>query len=227
MEIIAKIDEIIKKLNICTDRITTNNEVTLFITKPTDLQQLPSIHPSAINSKYMTIETPETILEYFKVIIENGTDNGYLNIQLVGGVHLLHSWYQCDYCRYNIRDDMYYCHQCNKDMCKMCYSKTDELINACRPFTEPKNVYNIIEPNDRRTCDMCEKYIGLHNKFYSMITEFDTYDICIDCHQTNNDAKNAVDAKNMRLIDPNDPLNYHFGHSKFKSMLNWFPLFKS
>lgn len=232
--------DIISKLNIVSDIIVTDEEAELFVNKPFVLEQLPFVDPLLINDKYLTIETPETMLDYFKDLLN--TDDSDMRVSVLNGLHIEQdtSCYYCDYCETKINDDWFYCYHCNKDMCNMCYEETseevalkngaqnykkrEEALNKCRSCKqiEPRNIYNIIPPRYRQ-CDLCNNDIESSN-FYSTRELDDTYDICAECYQNSNDARNMVETKSMQLIDVNDKSNYYFGHTGFGSMLYWFPI---
>ena len=233
--------DIINKLDITSDIIITDEEAELFVSKPFVLEQLPFVDPSLINDKYLKIGTPETMVEYFKDLL-NIDDSG-MRVRVLNGLHMDEngSSYYCDFCKTKINDDWFYCYHCNKDMCKLCYEETskeialkngaqnykerEEALNKCRSFKkiEPRNIYNIIVPDNCRSCNLCNEAIGTSN-FYSIREKYDTYDICSECYQKSDDARNMVETKSMRLIDVNDKSNYYFGHTGFGSMLYWFPI---
>lgn len=237
--------DIISKLDISKDIIVTDEEATLFVYKPFVLEQLPFIDPSLINDKYLKIETHETMLEYFKDLLD--TEHSSVRFSVLNGLKLDSDCdgYYCDYCKTDIKDDWFYCYHCNKDMCKMCYEETSEEIalkngaqnykkreeslnkcHSCKQF-EPRNIYNIIKPIYGRSCDLCDdRYIDISENFYSVKEGNwgNTFDICLDCYQNSNDARNMVETNSMRLIDVSDKSNYYFGHTGFGSMLYWFPI---
>lgn len=235
--------EIINKLDIFNDIITTNEGSTLFFIKPVVLENLPSIDPSLINDTYFKVETPETILSYFEDLLND--DDSMARIQVVNGLHLedMCNAYYCDYCKTSIKDNCFFCCHCNKDMCKMCYEETseevalandaknykrrEESLNKCRTLNKivPRNIYYIITPNDYRSCDLCNNSVTIRDNFYSIKTErYATYDICTNCYKTSDDARNIVETKSMQLIDVNDKSNYYFSYTGFGSMLYWFPI---
>lgn len=229
--------DIINKINI-TNNIYINDS-SLFVDKPVVVKPMPSIDPSMINYKYLKIETPDTILEYFNDILNN-----HMRIQVINGIYVYDniSTYYCDYCNTEINDNWFYCVHCNKDMCKLCYEETSEEIalkngaqnykkrekklNECHSYKQikPRNMYNIITPIYIRTCDLCNQRINVCDNFYSIKDEYDTYDICYGCYQNNDDAKSIIETKSMSLIDVNDKSNYYFNHTEFGSMLYWFPI---
>lgn len=241
--------EIINKLDISKNIIITDEDAFLFVDKPFVLENLPSIDHSLINDKYLTIETPETIIEYFKDLLD--TDGSSMRIKVLNGLYLDNdcSAYYCDYCKTSIDDDWFYCNYCNKDMCKMCYEETseeialkngaknykqrEEALNKCRTSNkiESRNIYKLITPINGRTCDICdnkfhERYIDINENFYSVKTGDygNTFDICLDCYQKSDNVRNMVETKSMRLIDVNDKTNYNFYYTGFGSMLYWFPV---
>lgn len=236
--------EIISKLDILNDIIATDEEAILFVTKPFVLENLPSIDPSLINDKYLTIETHETILAYFNDLLD--TQDSSMRIKILNGIRLddYCSADYCDYCKTNFKDDWFYCNHCNKDMCKMCYEETseeialkngaqnykqrEEALKQCRALNkmEPRNIYNIITPLEGRMCNICNDFLTISDNFYSVKTGDcgSTYDTCLDCYQKSDDVRNMVETNSMRLIDVNDKSNYYFYHTGFGSMLYWFPI---
>lgn len=117
-----------------------------------------------------------------------------------------------------------------KDMCGKCRKKTFEIEKLNQRETlykiETRNLYNINTPVNGHFCDLCLCTINLRNNFYS-VCDCDgrnSYDICLNCYETNNDAKKIVETKSMDLIDVNDKSNYYFNYTGFGSMLYWFPI---
>ena len=245
--------EIINQLNVPNNIIYCNEDdedTFLFVHKPLRLDELPSIDASFINDKYLELETPKSMLDYFNNVL-NSPER--LRISLINGIQLnrnAYSGYVCDYCCTCIEDDWFYCLHCNKNMCKLCheetteeiaiangsenYKKREDKLNKCRAFNqiEPRNIYNIITPIYGRMCDICEYddindfIIGFNDNFYSVTTDsgYNTFDICMDCYQKSDDVRNMVETKSMRLIDVNDKSNYFFYYTEFGSMLYWFPV---
>jgi hypothetical protein len=240
--------DIIDKLDITSDIITTESEAILFINKPVVLDQLPFIDPLLINDKYLTIKTPEKMLNYFKDLI-------HTDVCVLNGIYVDRDDcnYYCHYCKTAIEDDWFYCYHCNENMCKMCYEETseevalkngaqnykkrEEMLTNCRSHNqiEPRDIYHIIIPRNR-TCDLCD--YNIKSSFF-IAREIDyayddsakcykhnnqTCDICSDCVENNVDAINMFSTKSMQFIDINDQSNYYFGHTGFGSMLYWFPI---
>jgi hypothetical protein len=121
-------------------------------------------------------------------------------------------------------------------MCKRCYEEPCECAKKCKRDEcvalnkiQPRNIYTLNTPTNKRRCDLCNNAINetyLSENFYSVKTEDyeETFDICLDCYQKSDDVRNMVETKCMRLIDVNDKSNYYFSHTGFNSMLYWFPI---
>lgn len=235
--------EIINQLDVQNDIIVDEEAgMWIFVKKPVLLDSLPIIDSELFKHKNLKNTTHELMLEYFNDILN--LNNSGMRIKVIDGLHLDQSYkyYYCDYCNTHITDDWFYCNHCNKDMCKMCYSETSEesalkngalnykkrenQLNLCHSSKqiEPRNLYNIFRPDtDWRGCDLCEKQITANNSYYSDKETENSYDMCLDCYESNPDAKNIIKDKSMGLIDINST-NCCFTYTGFGSMLYWFPI---
>lgn len=232
--------DIINTLEISSDIIYDDRASALFVIKPEKLDDLPSIDPSLINNKYITVETHETVSEYFNEVL-----SGKGEIVTINGLHLS-CWndaYYCDYCRMSIRDNWFYCNHCNSDMCKLCkeetseeiaiqngaknYKAREEALNKCFECNkiEPRNTYYITQPIEDKYCDLCSTTIKVDDNHYSGKYEHHhTFDICIKCYETKDEAKTHIKEKNMHMVDPADKKNYLFYYTGLGSMLYWVPI---
>jgi hypothetical protein len=216
--------EVICKLNLSENIIFTDEYVALFVDKPSVLDDLPTIDSLSINSKYLHMETPETMLDYFEHLKD-------LRIYVLNGLNLIceADSYYCDYCNRSIEDNWFYCYHCYKDMCKLCLkscliSDSNNELNECRQCNqiEPRNIYNLSPMSDMQTCDICDNRICLSDSFYSL--KYNLNNVCTSCYDTRDDARNMVETKAMHFIDLNNRNNYYFNYTGIGSMLFWFPI---
>jgi hypothetical protein len=217
------------------DLIKSIDGCIVFLDKPLKMDNLPIIDETFINKKYLQILKDSDILEYFKSLLK-----GEIRICALNGIMLYTkgSNYYCDYCRGETSGDWYYCYNCRKDMCKLCYEEINEevalkngaknyklrehLFKKCRDchIIEPRLIYNI-DTNIHKVCDLCENKIN--ETHYSLKDYRNTFDICIDCFNSKDLAKENVKTKGMNLIEIY-PKDFLFYHSDFKSMLYWVPV---
>ncbi len=233
--------DIINRLEITEELVLPLERGTLIVlTPPTHVDDLPIIDSSFIYPSYLKLHTPETIFQYFHRFIHN-TDE--IDIVIMNGIDLGESdnySYHCDYCKYSLDDDWFYCYHCYSNMCKTCYKETTEEIvfkngaknykdhenklNQCRQHCQiqPRNIYNIPSTSDRY-CDLCKD--DIETKFYSTkVEKYISYDICMTCFESNPKAKEEIEIKSMKLIDLKDKKNMNFNFTGFESMLYWFPI---
>jgi hypothetical protein len=101
--------------------------------------------------------------------------------------------YQCDYCKISPchADKSYYCYDCYKNMCKLCYSETSEEIaikNGATKFMDRKDAldrcrkHKLLPTLDRINtyCDECKG----ENVFLKSHYRFEEYDLCDKCYNT-------------------------------------------
>lgn len=223
--------------------IPTDSEVipAIFFIKPTELGELPIIPTSAVNETYMKIETPETMLKYFQNMLRYVYEFES-EVEMINGITIQRETptYECNYCKTTIKEDWFYCNHCYQDMCKLCKEETSEEIalkngaknyksrenelKKCREshLIVPRNMYDI--PNgDPYNCDLCKN--GLKSRFYTKkISDYNTYDICNSCFESDPTAKEEVESKSLKYIDRNNINLTSFGYTDFNSMFYWFPI---
>ncbi len=225
--------DIINKLEIPEELITNEENICLFFIKPDVLENPPEIDPSLIKSRYLKIDTPETMYNHFLDLLEPE-----IEVRIINGIPLDKDSvvYSCNYCHKDIMDDWYYCHHCRGYMCSKCY-KNDEFVldsnkdnfDECKKnkMLELKSVKCITLSRYCFRCDLCFLLINRNDMFYSCNcgnNVYDTYDICLSCYEKSNDAKRMVDSKQMKLINQKDKQNHIFEYTGFGSMLYWFPI---
>jgi hypothetical protein len=218
------------------DIFTTDERSTVFMYKPSELVSFPNIGLDMINTKYLSIQTHENIKEYFESMFDDS-----VSLHVIDGIHLNSGCdsYYCDYCKTNIKENWFFCYHCYKDMCKMCheetneeiavkngaknYKKREEDLNMCRSHNKivSRNIRNKKNPSSWRSCDLCHETIDEKHNFY---TAEEDYDICLNCYQNSDDARNIVETKDMSLFDLNDKKCYLFNSTDFGSMLYWIPI---
>lgn len=224
--------DIINKLELTTNIILTEENAYIFVHKPLTLDKLPKIDKTLVNNKYINIETEETILNYFNNLLDD-----YTRLYVINGLFLCNYYndvkYICDYCQAPIKDNnWYYCYYLFKDMCNMCYEETSEEIalkNGAKNYKKRENLLNTSRMHNKLeqrslaninniiySCDLCKKTIK--NNYYSNENIYNSYDICMNCYETHNDAKKIIEEKNMKLIDINMK-SYYFELTDFGSML--------
>lgn len=150
----------------------------------------------------------------------------------INGLRLYDEYYYCDYCRsfpLDLRSSpldlssSYYCYDCNKDMCNLCFSETSAEIaeqNGAMNYHLRENDlmecrnHDLRRSIDRRRscCDICEKEIPLmYPEHYYL--EGEDYDICGACYIIGNNVRNKDD---LIKID---------GDIKFGSLYDWIEIF--
>ncbi len=145
----------------------------------------------------------------------------------------------CDYCMdAPIPHDGYYCDDCHKDMCELCYRETDEgfieadsrhIMNydldkqVCRDRHALKS--RIFRPIIF-FCDVCKEDIFSPKRYsdfvFSLEWENDptNFDVCLDCCKTA-DGQRMIEEKQLKLVDNLIALSDVTG---FGSMLDWIPI---
>lgn len=128
----------------------------------------------------------------------------------------LYTVYYCDYCKDTCsQDKAYYCYDCYKDMCELCYSETNEEIaikNGATNYMARKKAldncrkHKLLSTIDRiyTYCDECD---GV-NPYLKPYYKFENINLCESCfYKSNKNKKN-------KMIKTGD-LN-------FGSIKNWF-----
>jgi len=209
----------------------------VFLDLPAKLDPPPKIDESFINNKYVKISTPESVTNYFSAI-----KNDNVHFRMFNGVEMESTYYGCDYCNQYVEDDVYYCYHCHKHMCKLCYEEIDEetaikngaknykareaALNECRSFhkIQFRPIYYLTEPYDT-TCNICHEDIdALVDRYSVRYSNYNTYDVCMDCYANNDEAKSAVEIKKLKLVKKEDRTNYLFNYTDFNSLCYWLPI---
>ena len=143
----------------------------------------------------------------------------------INGLRLNDTDYFCDYCgSYHLDlSSSYYCYDCNKDMCNLCFSETSAEIaeqNGAMNYHLRENDlrecrnHDLCRSIDRRQafCDICENQIPLmYPEHYYL--EGEDYDVCGACYVNGNNVRNKDD---LIKID---------GDIKFGSLYDWIEIF--
>lgn len=211
----------------------------VFLHKPAKLDAPPIIDKTYIDEKLLLICNEDYVTDYFNDIINN-----HMRLVNFNGIFLDRPLcYECDYCHTSIKDNWYYCFHCYKDMCKMCYEEVNEEIaikngaknykdreknlNECRHFNQivPRPIYGIPFIGDNY-CHVCNKLIESLSARYSVydIHKEDSLDICMDCYQNRENAKNMVELKNMKYISADNRESFLFNYTDFNSLCYWIPI---
>jgi hypothetical protein len=119
----------------------------------------------------------------------------------------------------------------------MCYEETSEEIALQNGAKNYKNradllnesrMHNKLEQRSFANInnliyyyDLCGETIK--NNYYSNGNKEHSYDICINCYETNNNVTNLIEEKNMTFVDINNK-SYSFELTDFRSMLYWLPV---
>lgn len=180
---------------------------------------------------------------YFEKLISNE-----ISINCINGIRtevLIYIGYNCDYCKYSINDDYYYCYECHKDMCNICYQAGEELEEESkqddieaededgeypkRDFCKKNHLekiktrricdYNMCEIN----CDICENRI-LEPTFYTDETILNpdnstSFDLCFECYKDNPEIVVEKDLKKVNL-------NFPCLNCYFDNMIDWICILK-
>lgn len=136
---------------------------------------------------------------------------------------LCNSWdyYRCDYCNSYGEDTAWYCLDCHKDMCKLCYSETSEeiaLANGAKNYHERKDAlekcrsHRLVEKKkyNARRCNSCDDEVI--NKYYTNTEKV----VCFKCSLKDNTL-----IKDLTFVDQDMSTWLYFG-----SMMDWIPIIK-
>mgnify|MGYP000311237051 CR=1 FL=1 len=142
--------------------------------------------------------------------------------------------YNCDYCTYSIFGNYYYCYECHKDMCDVCYHSEEEEDDldgiTQKKYYCKQNHFDKIKTRIQCNynvsmiqCDVCT-YRILDPIFYSNeesinIESTETFDLCLRCFEKNPEL---VEEKNLFKIS----LNFSCNNCLFDNMMDWIPVLK-
>lgn len=118
-----------------TKYIVNDREGILNITNPINILPLPTLKP--IQGLTLTDEN----FEYNYITLIDG-----INI----GIDDFGSYY-CDYCRTPTDDKFFYCNNCKKDMCMLCFEEVDEAVatkNGAQNYHLRKDTLDICRTHD-------------------------------------------------------------------------------
>jgi hypothetical protein len=219
-------EDIIKELDVKNVVLNIDDGSTVLLIKPERVGPLPTIDTSIFKPEYyLTSPTPDQIRLYFNSIISKEYQLNVFNGLLMCDF----DHYVCDYCNYGIAKYWYYCNNCYKDMCKVCYSELNDEHECKNHNIVLRDTIDMVEFSNWRACNECHEYIDDHNILDSdgkivhkcYYTGYDAYDICIPCYEANETIRNE---KQLKFIDPFDPKCCTFYYAGLKSMLYWFPI---
>ncbi len=245
MEIInnLKIEEELKKLS---DGSCIEDGYTFFFMKPTRMDDLPIVDESKIDKNKIEIYTPEMITSFFEEIYDNNCRLRSFNGLVFGeSPNYFSDCYYCDYCHTSMEKDGYYCYHCYSDMCKLCFEETSEEVaikNGAKNYKDREEKLNncrncnLLEERpirmkcieiSSRNCDVCRKKDIEKENFYTVDENDNTYDICLECYDTNNDnAQETVKEKKMTFLEKDDKSRYMFYYTDMGSLLFWIPILR-
>lgn len=228
--------EFINNLPEADDIFRSEDGSTVFLHKPSKLDNPPKIDEMYINKTYLNICNPECVKEYFNDITNSSIILTNFNGVLMDGS----DFYQCCHCKTFVNDDFYYCFHCYKDMCKMCYQEVDEetaIKNGAKNYKAREEALNICRTSNKiqsrpiyhlnqayKCCDLCEDYIEPHQSRYSINEEYDSFDICMECYKNKEDAKHVVETKGMKFLNLENKENILFNYTDFNSLSYWIPI---
>jgi hypothetical protein len=223
----ATLVDIISNLRVESPLLHTNDEVTLNVSKPSNIDiQLPKIPQDFLELTGLELCDNTHVEKYFNDLLGDS-----MRVMVINGFNLsAGDCYYCDYCNTHIEGNWYYCNCCHRDMCKLCYDEpnmTDEESKdkgvQYRKYREKAITYclaqnQFTERNDMFVCDgFCNSCDSFTNDM-QMYTG-DGYDLCISCSK-----------KNPELIEENKLTIVNFSYQcdkvGFGSMLSWFPLLR-
>jgi len=149
----------------------------------------------------------------------------------------------CDYCRQLIGSLRYYCRDCWKDMCVICYSERSEedaLKNGAKNYHLRKESLQKCQKehelkwmcdSSAMICDVCSKEIKENVlKETSFATnsdlkdDYQRQDVCSECLDT---IKGQEFVKENKLTTRKVKIRYNCDQSGFGSMLDWVPIYQS
>lgn len=201
---------------------------------PPKYSQFPENLNIQLHSRYEFF-TQDLIQEYFDDLV-----NCNYRVHTINGIRLSgDTRIRCDYCRTETGIKYYYCLQCHKDMCELCYGETSEEIalkNGAKNYAKRKDSLVLCQKShhlvNRATvgygtycCNMCdgeciswdvEKNLGIYSN-----RELD-YDLCLECGKTE-EGKNLIGEKTLVQTDYTMLPVYT---CSFGSLLDWVPILK-
>jgi hypothetical protein len=137
----------------------------------------------------------------------------------------------CDYCNVSIKDkEYYYCWDCVKDMCILCFEETDEekaIANGAKNFKKRQDSLkecrqHLLKKRDYPVttfCDVCNDVI-IDNQLYSL--DIVNSDLCLKCEKTDK-GQEIIKDKSLKLVKNKIPMD----SCEFGSMLDWIPVIKN
>lgn len=216
--------EYVKTLYPEKDYVKTDEDSVMNVKIPLRYSELPNIECKGHKQVSMN-----EIKEHFGELLDT-------RLRIVNGYNL-DVWcfgLYCDYCRVSkIEGKYYYCKDCCKDMCVLCFGETSEevaLKNGAKNYTDRKDVletcrkHNLVERETTLifNCDECKESID--ESRYSNIKEvgaLECEDICMKCKDTEEGKKlitekNLIKTEAIRIIDMTD----------FGSYFDWVPVLR-
>ena len=190
----------------------------------------------------LDIFSPKDIETYFNDILI-----GDARIKVINGIRtdMDQDSMFCDYCNSQIlecnRELYYYCWNCYKDMCNLCFNEADatiakqngaihyeqrrDALAACRSHYLQKR--KIIMNVHGCYCDICSARLN-SGKLWSNVKYVGHYarsDVCEQCSLSEDGKKLIADNKLEQLEGGNSQLEW-WSQTQFGSILDWIPLYK-
>jgi hypothetical protein len=166
----------------------------------------------------------EDVLHYFTDVLQQNVrimviNNNYTSYESV-----------CDYCHdfYSIENKYYYCANCYKDMCTLCYDETSEEIalqNGAKNWRLRKDILDICRKqhvvkekhkNMFPFCDGCSSKLNIIIPFYS--NRVKDIDYCVKCCKSDIIDKYDLLKKFVTQADIEE-------YNNFGNILDWVPLY--
>lgn len=189
----------------------------------------------------LQVASVDYAINFLKKTQNNGRRISCIN-GLVNSIDMYNCYY-CDYCKQNINGDYYYCYDCFKDMCNLCYSETNEEIakkNGAINYHLRKTALDLCQNNHIlkprlndgiRYCDNSENHVVVSNSdnsvkdddsfiFTKTLYQGDNnYDLCLSCSETECGKKLIEERK---LVLKNNPIECY--NNEWGSTMDWIPI---